>query len=137
MRAARATRSFLPLLTNNITAFWRCRCRSRCRFLNSLLRTRKIQNTKPRRGLERFDLYSMHYGAQNVLHDKIPANPPMKWDDVLKSLEDKPKESLRLSETDEKIAYYKYQRSPWFLNLGDVTEWVEAAETNRLRGEKN
>ena len=23
--------------TNNITAFWRCRCRSRCRFLNSLL----------------------------------------------------------------------------------------------------
>ena len=39
MRAARATRSFLPLLTNNITAFWRCRCRSRCRFLNSLIST--------------------------------------------------------------------------------------------------
>ena len=29
---------FFPLLTNNIAAFWRCRCRSRCRFLNSLLR---------------------------------------------------------------------------------------------------
>ena len=27
---------FLVLLTNNITAFWRCRCRSRRRFLNSL-----------------------------------------------------------------------------------------------------
>ena len=101
------------------------------------MRTRKIQNTKPRRGLERFDLYSMHYGAQNVLDDKIPANPPMKWDDVLTSLVDKPKESLRLSETNEKMAYYKYQRSPWFLNLGNVTEWVEAAEANRLRGEKN
>ena len=25
----------LVLLTNNITAFWRCRCRSRRRFLNS------------------------------------------------------------------------------------------------------
>ena len=27
----------LVLLTNNITAFWRCRCRSRRRFLNSLI----------------------------------------------------------------------------------------------------
>ena len=27
---------FLIILTNNITAFWRCRCRSRRRFLNSL-----------------------------------------------------------------------------------------------------
>ena len=27
----------LVLLTNNITAFWRCRCRSRRRFLNSLM----------------------------------------------------------------------------------------------------
>ena len=36
MRAARAARSFLPLLTNNITAFWRRPCRSRRRFLNSL-----------------------------------------------------------------------------------------------------
>ena len=26
----------LVLLTNNITAFWRCRCRSHRRFLNSL-----------------------------------------------------------------------------------------------------
>ena len=39
MCVARAARSFLPLLTNNITAFWRwrCRCRSRRSFLNSLL----------------------------------------------------------------------------------------------------
>ena len=28
-------RNILVLLTNNITAFWRCRCRSRRRFLNS------------------------------------------------------------------------------------------------------
>ena len=27
---------FLVFLTNNITAFWSCRCRSRRRFLNSL-----------------------------------------------------------------------------------------------------
>ena len=27
----------LFLLTNNITAFWRCRCRSRCRFLGRVL----------------------------------------------------------------------------------------------------
>ena len=28
----------LVFSTNNITAFWRCRCRSRCRFLNSQIR---------------------------------------------------------------------------------------------------
>ena len=37
MRAARATRSFFPLLTKNVTAFWRCHCRNRRRFLNSLI----------------------------------------------------------------------------------------------------
>ena len=37
MRVARAVLSCFPLLTNNITAFWRCRCLSRSRFLNSLL----------------------------------------------------------------------------------------------------
>ena len=36
MRAALAARSFLPLLTNNVTAFWRCLCRSRRRLLNSI-----------------------------------------------------------------------------------------------------
>ena len=36
MRAARAAGSCFPLLTNNITAFWRCRCRSRLCFLNSV-----------------------------------------------------------------------------------------------------
>ena len=33
MHAARAARSFLPLLTNNIASFWRCSCRSGRRFL--------------------------------------------------------------------------------------------------------
>ena len=36
MRAARAARSVFPLSANNLTAFWRCRCRSRPRSLNSL-----------------------------------------------------------------------------------------------------
>ena len=36
MRAARAAGSCFPLLTNNITALWRCRYRSRLRFLNSV-----------------------------------------------------------------------------------------------------
>ena len=36
----RATRSFFPLLTNNISAAWRCRSRSRRRFLNSLVQVR-------------------------------------------------------------------------------------------------
>ena len=44
-----------PLLTNNITAFWRCRCRSRRRFLNSL-----------------FPILSHHYKAKGKKNRSYP-----------------------------------------------------------------
>ena len=40
-------RSFFALLTNNITSFWRWRCCSRCRFLNSLVLHRQTMLCSP------------------------------------------------------------------------------------------
>ena len=60
IRAARAARLFMFFLTNDIIALWRCRSRSRRRFLNFLLpnfyavMAAKRFQTRTEKGMEQF-----------------------------------------------------------------------------------